>query len=112
MKLIELMFCNPQSETAELLMHLTETLSDLQAWPDLSEPERADLFGKLIGTKQAIDHCLRVNYKTDPDHTPKRLEDVCGAAGLSPWGLPSAMPPMIDGPFVDCVERLLKGGAQ
>jgi hypothetical protein len=107
-RLVELMFCDPQSEAGELLRELTETLSDLQAWSEFSEVQKADLFGKLIGAKQAIDHCLRVNFEADSERTPKRLEHVFGAEGLSPWSLPSSRPPVIEGEFLSCVAQLLQ----
>ena len=113
MKLIQLMFGDPQSEPAELLLRITCILSDLQDWDDFTEPQKADLFGKMIGAKQAIDHCLRANFKADSERTPKRLEDVFGADGLSPWNLPSSEPPTIDGAFLPHVDQLLtSGGAQ
>ena len=49
MKLIELMFSDSQTETAELLNEITCILSDLQTWDEMSESDKADLFGKLIG---------------------------------------------------------------
>ena len=107
-RLIELMFCDPQSETAEFLMDITCALSDFQDWGEFTETQKADLFGKMIGAKQAIDHCLRVNFKVDAELTPKRLEDVRDFDGVTPWSLPSERPPTIEGEFLSCVGELLQ----
>ena len=109
MKLIELMFCHPQSELAETLNDVTCILSDLQSWDELSETQKADLFGKMLGAKQAIEHCYRVNFKTDPSRLPSRLEDVCGVQGVKPWNLPPAFMPEVRGSFLDCIEAMLGG---
>lgn len=109
MRLIELMFCHPQTELAEMLNDVTCILSDLQDWDELTETQKADLFGKMLGTKQAIEHCYRVNFKTDPKRLPNRLEDVSGVDGVRPWNLPPAFVPEISGSFVASIPAMLGG---
>lgn len=104
MRLIELMFSDPLTEIADILAFITGTLSDLQSWDELTEAEKADLFGKMIGAKQSIDHCLRVNFQCDPESTPKRFEDIPGSDNIDWSGTP-----VVDGRFIDHVETLLKG---
>jgi hypothetical protein len=109
MKLIELMFCHPQSELAETLNDVTCILSDLQSWDELTETQKADLFGKMLGAKQAIEHCCRTNFRTDPNRLPSRLEDVSGVHGVKPWNLPPAFVPEVSGSFVASIPAMLGG---
>lgn len=112
LSLLQLMFCESQSELSESLNEITCELSDLQCWDELTESQRADLFGKLIGTRLSIEHCLRVNFKCDPGRLPSRLDEVPGADGLSPWSLPSSRAPIVNGRFLDCVSNLMKRDGQ
>lgn len=92
MRLIELMF-KEISQNHEVVHQMNDVvclLSDLQCWDELSNDDRLALFGALVGAKQSVDHCLRVNYKCDPEKLPKRLGDVPGADALTPWNIPQA----------------------
>lgn len=107
MKLLDLMFCEPITDHSEILSEMTAYLADPLDWDELSEQQKADLFGKLIGTRQSIDHCLRVQFGIDAEDLPKKLDDVAGASELSPWNCRSAKP-VVEDSFIEIVGDIVR----
>ena len=76
------MFKPPKSEVAERLSFIAEVFSDFDM--RRYEPEQlGDIAAKLLSVRQAIDHAFRMNFGTDPESLPKKLEDIPGAKPYS-----------------------------
>jgi hypothetical protein len=106
LSMLQLMFCDSLSDRSAELSDLIAWLADPQDWDEYSEEQKADIFGKIIGMKQATDHSLKRLFKVEADALPRKLEDVGGADGLSPWCC-IAPAPKFDGSFADHVQAIV-----
>lgn len=99
LSLRELMFCESTSDESALLGEVAAMLApDLHAWDELSEVQKADLFGKLLAVRQSVDYCLVQNFNVDPAMLPTSLNDMRDTASDD---LPD------DVPFVQLLPQIL-----
>ncbi len=101
LSMVQLMFCNSLSDRSAELSDLIAWLADPQDWDEYSEEQKADIFGKIIGMRQATDHSLKALFNVDADALPRKLEDVGG----SPWDSPESFG--VDGRFADHVQAIV-----